>query len=193
MKSATQLLTASLIGVSAVAAAQTKPNIVIILADDLGWGDVGFHGSDIATPNLDKLAAKGIQLERFYTAPVSSPTRAGLMTGRYPSRFGIRKTVIPPWRDYGLDETEETIADMLGKEGYANRAIIGKWHLGHARQAYYPLNRGFTYFYGHLNGAIDYFTHTREDELDWHKNWESYKQHENSNFLFSLFPLFPVG
>ncbi|MDR2146525.1 MAG: arylsulfatase [Tannerella sp.] len=158
---------------SLAATAQTKPNVVIILADDLGWGDVGFHGSDIATPNLDRLAAKGIQLDRFYTAPVSSPTRAGLMTGRYPSRFGIRKTVIPPWREYGLDETEETLADMLGKEGYANRAMIGKWHLGHARRAYYPLNRGFTYFYGHLNGAIDYFTHFRDGELDWHKNWES--------------------
>lgn len=150
-----------------------KPNIVIILADDLGWGDVGFHGSSISTPNIDNLAQIGIQLDRFYTAPVSSPTRAGLMTGRYPSRFGIRKTVIPPWREYGLDETEETLADVLAKEGYANRAMIGKWHLGHARKAYYPLNRGFTYFYGHLNGALDYFTHIRDGELDWHKNWES--------------------
>jgi len=151
----------------------TKPNVVIIIADDLGWGDVGFHGSDIATPNLDKLAEKGVELTRFYTAPVSSPTRAGLMTGRYPNRFGIRKTVIPPWREYGLDETEETLADILGKEGYTNRAALGKWHLGHARLAYHPLNRGFTYFYGHLNGAIDYFTHEREGELDWHKNLDS--------------------
>ena len=108
-----------------------------------------------------------------FSAPVSSPTRAGLLTGRYPSRFGIRKTVIPPWREYGLDETEETLADVLQKEGYTNRAMIGKWHLGHARQVYYPLNRGFTYFYGHLNGALDYFTHVRDGELDWHKDWES--------------------
>jgi arylsulfatase B len=150
-----------------------RPNIVIILADDMGWGDVGFHGSAISTPNIDRLAGKGIQLDRFYTAPVSSPTRAGLMTGRYPSRFGIRKTVIPPWREYGLDETEETLADVLAKEGYVNRAMIGKWHLGHARKAYYPLNRGFTYFYGHLNGALDYFTHVRDGELDWHRDWES--------------------
>ncbi len=150
-----------------------KMNIVIILADDLGWGNVGFHGSNIRTPHLDQLAKEGIQLDRFYTAPVSSPTRAGLMTGRYPNRFGIRETVIPPWRDFGLDPEEETLAAMLGKAGYPNRAIIGKWHLGHSRKAYYPLSMGFTHFYGHLNGAIDYFTHEREGELDWHRDWET--------------------
>jgi len=150
-----------------------KPNIVIILADDLGWGDVGFHGSDIKTPNLDKLAADGIQMNRFYTAPVSSPTRAGLMTGRYPNRFGLRETVIPPWRDFGLDINEELIPEMLEKAGYQDRAMIGKWHLGHSCKDFYPLNRGFTFFYGHLNGAIDYFTHKREGELDWHRNWDS--------------------
>lgn len=153
--------------------AKEKPNVVIIVADDLGWGDVGFHGSLIPTPNVDKLASEGIELNRFYTAPVSSPTRCGLLTGRYPSRFGIRETVILPWRDYGLDEGEETIADVLGRNGYSNRAIIGKWHVGHGKKAYYPLNRGFTHFYGCLNGAIDYFTHEREGELDWHDDWES--------------------
>lgn len=154
-------------------AAGEKPNIVIILADDLGYGDISCHGSSIKTPNIDRIAQEGIELTRHYAAPVSSPTRAGLMTGRYPSRFGIRETVIPPWREYGLDETEKTMADMLGENGYENRAIIGKWHLGHGRKAYYPLNRGFTHFYGCLNGAIDYFTHERDGELDWHNDWES--------------------
>jgi len=107
-----------------------RPNIVIVLADDLGWGDVGFHGSEIKTPCLNALAAEGVVLDRFYTAPISTPTRAGLMTGRYPNRFGIRTTVIPPWREDGLDENEETLADMLARNGYSNRAIIGKWHLG---------------------------------------------------------------
>jgi arylsulfatase B len=147
-------------------------NIVIILADDLGWGDVGFHFSDVKTPNIDKLAQDGIVLDRFYTAPVSSPTRAGLLTGRYPNRFGIRETVIPPWRDFGLDTEEETLADMLGQAGYTNRAIIGKWHLGHSRKIYHPLSRGFTHFYGHLNGALNYFTHLRDGQLDWHNDWE---------------------
>lgn len=150
-----------------------KPDIIIIVADDLGWGDVGYHGSVIPTPNIDSFVRNGLELDRFYTAPISSPTRCGLMTGRYPDRFGIRETVIPPWRDYGLDPKERTIADVLGENGYANRAIVGKWHLGHAREEYYPLNRGFTHFYGCLNGALDYFTHEREGELDWHNDKES--------------------
>ena len=171
-------LSAALIPVPGVLAARTgphpdRPNIVLIVADDLGWGDVGFHGSVIPTPNIDALARSGIELTRFYTAPVSSPTRCGLLTGRYPSRFGIRETVIPPWRDYGLDEEETTLADLLAESGYPNRAMIGKWHVGHSRLAYYPLNRGFTHFYGCLNGAIDYFTHEREGELDWHNDWDS--------------------
>jgi len=150
-----------------------KPNIVIILADDLGWGDVGFHGSSIKTPNIDELSRTGIQLDRFYVAPISSPTRTGLMTGKYPNRLGIRNDVIPPWRDYGIEPEEKMLPQELDRAGYNNRAIIGKWHLGHSRKEYYPLNKGFTHFYGHLNGAIDYFTHEREGELDWHNDWES--------------------
>ena len=176
------LLCRSLLGTGACLAAalpaaaagnRERPNILFIVADDLGWGDVSYHGSVIPTPNIDALAAKGIEMNRFYTAPVSSPTRAGLMTGRYPSRFGIRRTVIPPWRDYGLDPEEQTLADMLAANGYEHRAIVGKWHLGHGRLAYHPLNRGFNRFYGFLNGALDYFTHEREGELDWHDDWES--------------------
>jgi arylsulfatase B len=145
-----------------------NPNIIIILADDLGWGDVGYHGSEILTPNIDRLASEGIILNRYYTATICSPTRAGLLTGRYPDRVGIRSTGITPWRDYGLDTTEVTLPDILGEAGYPHRAIIGKWHLGHLRPAWHPLNRGFTHFYGHLNGAIDFFTLEREGERDWH-------------------------
>ncbi|MDR0836596.1 MAG: arylsulfatase [Tannerella sp.] len=150
-----------------------KPNIVIVLADDLGWGDVGYHGSSIKTPNIDKLSQTAIQLNRFYVAPISSPTRTGLMTGKYPNRLGIREVVIPPWRDYGIEPEEIMLPQELAKAGYENRAIIGKWHLGHSKKKYYPLNKGFTHFYGCLNGAIDYFTHEREGELDWHNDWES--------------------
>ena len=162
----------ALTGTNSMAA--DKPNVVIILADDLGWGDVGYHGAgNIETPNIDRIAREGIELDRYYVAPISSPTRAGLMTGRYPSRVGFREAVIPPWRPIGLPEEERTIADVLGENGYDNRAVIGKWHLGHSRKVYYPLNRGFTHFYGHLNGAIEYFTHYRDGELDWHDDWES--------------------
>lgn len=148
-----------------------KPNIIIILADDLGWGDVGYHGSEIMTPHIDRLAKEGIELNRYYTAAVCSPTRAGLMTGRYPDRFGLRSTVIPPWSNFGVDTKEVYLPEMLAKAGYKNRAMLGKWHLGHAELKYHPLKRGFTHFYGHLNGAIDYFTHKREGELDWHNDY----------------------
>ncbi len=155
------------------AGAQQKPHIVIIVADDLGWGDVGFHGSNIRTPNLDKLAGEGVVLDNFYTTPICSPTRAGLMTGRYPDRFGLRRNVIAPWLPFGVDTSEVFLSDMLARAGYTNRAALGKWHLGHARRMYLPLQRGFTHFYGAYNGAVDYFTHQREGELDWHRNEES--------------------
>lgn len=154
-------------------AKESKPNIIVIVADDLGWGDVGYHGSKIKTPNIDQLSREGVQLNRFYVAPVCSPTRAGLLTGMYPNRFGIRETVIPPWRDYGLEPSALIIPEFLEKQGYKNRAVIGKWHLGHSRPEYYPLNQGFTHFYGHLNGALDYFTHERDGELDWHNDYAS--------------------
>jgi arylsulfatase B len=147
-----------------------KPNIIIILADDLGWGDVGFHESNIKTPNIDKLAREGVILNHYYTAPVCSPTRAGLLTGRYPNRFGLRQTVIPPWSSFGVNRSEELLPVMLAEAGYQNRAILGKWHLGHAKREFLPLQRGFTHFYGHYNGAIDYFSHKREGELDWHND-----------------------
>jgi arylsulfatase B len=148
------------------------PNIIIILADDLGWGDVGYHGSSIKTPYIDRLSREGIVLNRFYTAAICSPTRAGLLTGRYPDRYGLRSTVIPPWSQFGVDTSEVFLPQLLANVGYRHRAILGKWHLGHASRQYQPLSRGFTHFYGHLNGAIDYFTHEREGELDWHRDLE---------------------
>lgn len=151
-------------------ASAAKPNVVILLADDLGYGDVGFHGSDIQTPNIDRLAREGAQLEAFYSCPMCTPTRAGLMTGRYPIRFGLMRSVIPPQRDFGLDTSEETMADVFAKAGYERRGIMGKWHLGHRRKQWIPTERGFTDFIGCYNGAIDYFTHERNGELDWHRN-----------------------
>ena len=149
------------------------PNIVLIVADDLGRHDVSFEGVDIATPNIDRIADEGVTLDRFYAAPVCSPTRAGLMTGRYPIRFGLMRAVILPWRDYGLDVTEVTLPEVLAKAGYEHRGIFGKWHLGHFEKRWHPLRRGFTEFVGHLNGGIEYFTHEREGELDWMHDYET--------------------
>ncbi|GAB5559312.1 MAG: hypothetical protein SynsKO_09590 [Synoicihabitans sp.] len=150
--------------------AADRPSIVLIVADDLGYADVGFHGSDIQTPHLDRLAATGVSLEQFYVAPMCSPTRAGLMTGRYPLRFGMMRAVIPPQRDFGLDPTETLLPEFLRDAGYTHRGIFGKWHLGHAQQKWRPTAQGFTTFDGCMNGAVDYFTQDREGERDWHLN-----------------------
>jgi arylsulfatase B len=155
------------------APAVERPNIVILLADDLGWADVGYHGGKIDTPSVDRLAREGVRLENFHVAPLCSPTRAGLMTGRWPIRYGMGEAVITPWRRHGLPTTERTLADMLATAGYERRGAIGKWHLGHYRRKYLPLGRGFTHFYGHYNGMFDYFTHEREGELDWHRNFDT--------------------
>jgi arylsulfatase B len=173
MKPFKSLVTILLLAICSIAGAQTKikPNIIIILADDLGWGDVGYHGSTIKTPNIDRFAKEGVELTRFYTAAVCTPTRAGLMTGRYPDRMGLR-SVIPPWSKFGVDTSETFLPQALAEAGYKNRAIVGKWHLGHSKLKYYPLNRGFTHFYGFLNGNLDYFTHEREGELDWHNDFQ---------------------
>ena len=152
-----------------------RPNVVVILADDLGWGAVSYHADWAETPNIDRLVLEGIELDRFYVAPMCSPTRAGLLTGRYPIRFGLARAVIPPQRNYGLDVEERTLADSLGAAGYTQRGIFGKWHLGHHDVKWHPLSRGFTHFEGHYNGAIDYFSLVRDGERDWHVGFEPSK------------------
>ncbi len=166
-----RLLCFLLFAVAARAAepAAPKPNILFILADDLGWGDVGFHGSEIKTPNIDKLAAAGARLEQFYVQPVCSPTRAAFMTGRYPIRHGLHIGVVRPWARYGLPLDERTLPQALKEAGYAT-AITGKWHLGHFEPAYLPTHRGFDHQYGHYNGALDYNTHQRDGGHDWHRD-----------------------
>ncbi len=146
------------------------PNILIVVVDDLGWNDVSYHGSEIETPTLDTLASDGIELDRFYTAPFCTPTRAGWLTGRYSIRFGMHGTVIAPYELRGFPDAEDTVPEMLARAGYTQRGIVGKWHLGHMRDDYHPLNHGFTEFYGSYTGNLDYFTHLKLDELDWHKD-----------------------
>ncbi len=159
---------------TATAAQKRRPNIVIIVADDLGWDAVGYHNKEIKTPNIDdRIVRPGLELDHFYVCPMCSPTRAGLMTGRYPIRYGCGRSVIPPQRDYGVPTEEVMLPAALAQCGYENRGAFGKWHLGHLRRRWLPLSRGFTEFYGCYNGAIDYFTHQRDGELDWHHNWDS--------------------
>jgi arylsulfatase A-like enzyme len=155
--------------VSRAASAALRPNIVFFLIDDLGYTDVSYHGGEIKTPNIDRLAAAGAKLEAFYVQPVCSPTRAALMTGRYPMRHGLQVGVVRPWANYGLPLDERTLAQGLQSAGYTT-AICGKWHLGHFAPEYLPTRRGFTHQYGHYNGALDYFTHERDGGFDWHRD-----------------------
>jgi arylsulfatase A-like enzyme len=165
------LVVLSLLLTGGVARAEApRPNIVFILADDLGREDCGFMGGkQIKTPNLDKLAQVGTILDAFYVQPVCSPTRAALLTGRYPMRHGLQVGVVRPWAQYGLPLEEQTLAQGLKQAGYAT-AIVGKWHLGTVQPEYLPTRRGFDHQYGHYNGAIDYFTHVRDGGFDWHRD-----------------------
>ena len=153
-----------------------KPNILHIVADDLGWKDVGFNGcADIRTPNLDALAAGGAKLTQFYVQPMCTPTRACLMTGRYPFRYGLQTAVIPSVSAYGLDTTEWLLPQCLKEAGY-KRSIIGKWHLGHADRKFWPKQRGFDYQYGAMIGELDYFTHDEHGVLDWFRDNKPVKE-----------------
>ena len=127
--------------------AQRPPNIIVILADDLGWGDIGANGARlIATPNIDRLAGEGIRLTSFYAgANVCTPSRAALLTGRYPIRSGMQDVVFPH-SDFGLPPEEVTIAEMLKDAGYRT-GMVGKWHLGH-HDEFWPTAQGFDEFFG---------------------------------------------
>jgi arylsulfatase A-like enzyme len=164
-------LSAATVLAAAPAAAEPapRPNIVYIMADDQGWKDVGFHGSDIATPNLDSLAQGGARLEQFYSQPMCTPSRAALMTGRYPHRYGLQTLVIPSASRYGLSLDEWLLPQALKEAGYRT-AIVGKWHLGHADRKYWPRQRGFDYQYGPMLGEIDYFTHSAHGVRDWYRD-----------------------
>src|ERR1051326_1966857 len=164
--------------------AAPRPNILFLLADDLGWGDVGWHNSEIKTPNLDKLAAAGARLEQFYVQPVCSPTRADLMTGRYPMRHGLQVGVVRPCAQYGWPLEERPLAQALHDAGYVT-AICGKWHLGHVQPEYLPTRRGFDHQYGHYNGALDYFTHLRDGGFDWHRDDQGCRDEGYSTHLLA--------
>lgn len=159
-----------------------KPNVIVILADDLGYADVGFNGcKDIPTPNIDRIAKNGVKFTNGYvTFSVCGPSRAGLLTGRYPQRFGYERN--PQYRPHdpnmGLPKTESTLAETLKKVGYTS-GIVGKWHQG-ADISNHPLNRGFDDFFGHLGGGHRYFPEdltikdsyaTENDEGESYKTW----------------------
>lgn len=154
---------------SAAVNAAGPPHILYITVDDLGWKDIGYHGSTIQTPTLDRLAAAGARLEQFYVQPFSSQTRAAVMTGRYPMRYGMQTLQIQWNSQFGLPMEERLLSRALQDAGYKT-ALIGKWQLGHDKKEWWPTQRGFDLFYGHLTGEIDQFKKTdRGGRLDWHR------------------------
>ena len=153
----------------AAQAADSKPNIIFIMADDLGNADLGYRGGQIHSPNIDKLAQEGVRLESFYGQQVCTPSRAALMTGRYPMRYGLQTLVIFPGHRYGLPTDERTLPQALKEAGYKT-LMTGKWHLGHADRKFWPQNWGFDYFYGNVMGEVEYFTRERGGVIDWQRN-----------------------
>jgi arylsulfatase B len=144
------------------------PNLLVLVADDLGWRDVGYHGSEIRTPNIDKLARAGVRLERHYVYPTCSPTRAGLLTGRNPSRFGIDGP-IDGRSMQALPVDVTTLAGTLKVHGYAT-AMMGKWHLG-LRPEVGPRRYGFDRSYGYFHGQLDQYSHRyKNGDRTWHRN-----------------------
>lgn len=144
-------------------------NVLILLADDLGWGDVGYHGGKAQTPNIDQLAKDGVRLNRFYAFPACSPARAAMLTARFPHRYGISGPVRP--RDEGLPVGELVLPAAFKQAGYKT-SLIGKWHLGQSTKAgAHPLQRGFDHFYGFMDASIDYYEHSGgQGHGDWQRD-----------------------
>ena len=176
---------AGLLLLPCLAGAGERPNVVLIVADDLGWADVGFHGGPIDTPSIDRLAAEGVRLERFYATPICSPTRAALMTGRDPMRLGVAYATIMPWSNVGIHPDERFMAQAFKEAGYQT-AAIGKWHLGHAQQTYHPNARGFDHFYGHLHTEVGYFPpFASQGGRDFQRNGQSIDEDGYESFLLA--------
>jgi len=184
------------LSVRSFALAEGKPNIIIILADDYGYGDVGCYGSKrFKTPNIDALAAGGMRFTDFHSnGAVCSPTRAAFLTGRYQQRTGITGVVTAAGhRHTGLDLQEQTIAEVVKPAGYRS-ALFGKWHVGYA-PAYNPVRQGFDEFIGYVSSNIDYHHHLdqtgredwwKQDELKPEKGYSTDLITDNSGFEWSL-------
>ncbi len=171
-----------LIAMPCVLRAADPPNILLIVADDLGWSDVGWHGGPFKTPNMDRLVKDGIELDRHYVQPVCTPTRTALMSGRYPGRFGPHALVPSLLR--AMPHGTETLASALKSVGYSTYQS-GKWHLG-AKPEWGPTHFGFDHGYGTLTGAADPWTHKyRKGEYEdtWHRDGQRVDEKGNATEL----------
>jgi arylsulfatase A-like enzyme len=175
---------------SAHSCAADHPNVVLIVADDLGYADLGSYGGrDIRTPNLDRLAQEGIRLTDFYAFPVCTPSRAALITGRYPQNFGFDWVIKADEKDRGLPATGASLPALLKKRGYAT-ALFGKWHLGF-KPEFGPNAHGFDEFFGFLTPDLDYFAHTDQNGAP--GLYDNTKLVEAKGYLTDLFTDRAVG
>jgi arylsulfatase A-like enzyme len=151
-----------MISLVALLASAKPPHIVVIVADDLGIGDLPMFAGEntiIETPAIDALASRSLKLTNYHTMMVCSPSRAALHTGRYPMRYGLQTGVIRPGTNYGLNLNETMLPEVLRAHGFKTHAV-GKWHLGFEHWEHTPTFRGYDSFYGYYNGMMDYFEHT---------------------------------
>ena len=152
-------------------AGRRQPNLLIIVADDLGWADVGYHGSSIKTPNIDRLAREGVELDQHYVCPMCTPTRAALLSGRYPSRFGDQ--AVKPCNERVYPFGQVTLASALRSIGY-DTGVSGKWHLGSLPE-WGPNHFGFNRSYGSLAGGVGPYDHRYKQgphTYTWHRDGE---------------------
>ncbi|KAJ8680580.1 hypothetical protein QAD02_016367 [Eretmocerus hayati] len=165
-----------------------RPHIIFILADDMGWTDVSFHGSDqIPTPNIDALAYNGVILNRHYTLPMCTPSRTALMTGRYPIRFGMQGFPLRAGEARSIPLNVTLMPKHLKKLGYDTN-LIGKWHLGYFTKEHTPSYRGFDHFYGYYSGFITYFSHLIKEPFveDPTKAFTGYDLHRDQGTSFRV-------
>ena len=164
-------------------AGKSQPNILIMISDDTGWRDVGYHGSEIKTPNIDRLAQEDIEFDQFYVSPVCSPTRAALLTGRPPSRYNILGAIAGKSKQ-ALPKTTITLAELLRRNGYTT-GITGKWHLGLSPEVG-PRQYGFDHTYGYFHGQLDQFTHIyKNGDRTWHRNDEFIEEEGHATDLIA--------
>ena len=156
---------------SAAAEPPKRPNVIVILTDDMGYADLGCYGSpDIRTPHIDGLAKAGVRFTNFYSnGPVCTPTRAGLMTGRWQQRVGLEWAIFPGQKEPGLAVAENSLSRLLKDAGYAT-GCFGKWHLGY-KPEYGPNAHGFDEYFGLLSGNVDHYSKKEiNGEADWYEN-----------------------